>query len=518
MNQAISKLDAKLKSGLNAVEYLQQCGHFFPAMLFLYDLEQKEVTCLNDRISEYLGFTIQEFQGRHVGLVDLAFENDNETIKAAIRNFYSLKKGDSTTFTARFAKKEGGCRYLKSVCTRLEEDNVLIVSQDVTDQIKFEEEARATRQLFDETEKLLLFGSWSWSPKHDTLEWTEGLFELLEYENVNLEGFNLQFFLKHVLPEHAEHVQRLLNNSVTSGVPFEAEFVLKTRTGKEKFAFMKGKPMFDQDGNVKKLVGITRDITAKKNFENERDRNIRELNRSNKELEEFAYVASHDLHEPLRKVLTFSERLKNRFGSALGDDGKIYLDRIWASADSMRNLIDNLLEFSKISRGTRSFVNCDLNVVLNEVFSDQELRIEETSTLLNVNALPVVEAVPSEIKQLFNNLLGNALKFRKKDVAPVINIVCKKLTHKEKSEFLLPFNQVFYQLNIQDNGIGFEAVYAEKIFEIFQRLHGKAEYAGSGIGLAICKKIVDNHDGIIFATSEPGKGSTFSVILPEKQH
>jgi signal transduction histidine kinase len=132
--------------------------------------------------------------------------------------------------------------------------------------------------------------------------------------------------------------------------------------------------------------------------------------------------------------------------------------------------------------------------------------------------LPVIEAVPPELKQLFNNLIGNALKFRRKDAQPVIDISFTTLSHKEKSDLLLPFNRVFYEIKIQDNGIGFESVYAEKIFEIFQRLHGKTEYAGSGIGLAICKKIVDNHDGIIYAKSQPGQGSVFSVILPEKQH
>jgi signal transduction histidine kinase len=229
-------------------------------------------------------------------------------------------------------------------------------------------------------------------------------------------------------------------------------------------------------------------------------------------------VASHDLHEPLRKILTFSERLKGKFQTSLGDDGKVYLDRIWASADSMRNLIDNLLDFSRITRSARTFVPCNLNSVLRGVMSDQELRIEETTTILNIGDLPEIEAVPAEMKQLFNNLIGNALKFRKKDVQPEININCRKLTHKEKSDLFLPFNQVFFKIDVVDNGIGFESVYSERIFEIFQRLHGKTEYAGSGIGLSICKKIVENHDGIIYATSEPGKGSIFSVILPEKQH
>jgi signal transduction histidine kinase len=516
MNQSVPQLNSKVDNGLRNSVLMEKCGSFIPAILFFYEPGSGKVSFLNDRLKDFLGFTAQEFQVLGYNYMDLVYADDLDVVTRELRRLEDLPKDGTHSFTARFNHKDGGCKYLKNVCTRTD-DGVLFFSENVTEQVKFQDEASAARQLFDETEKLLLFGSWSWSLKNDKLDWTEGMFELLEYDSLNQDHVTIQFFLKHVLPEHADHLQQVLQNSIQERKSFETEFVVKTSAGKEKFVFMKGKPLFDKEGNVKKLVGITRDITSMKNFENERDRNIRELNRSNKELEEFAYVASHDLHEPLRKILTFSERLKGRFGS-VGDESKIYLDRIWASADSMRNLIDNLLEFSKITRSSRSFMPCDLNKILAEVQSDQELRIEETSTVIRMHDLPVVEGVPSELKQLFNNLIGNALKFRKKDVQPVINLVCKKLSHREKSDLLLPFNRVFYEIGIEDNGIGFESMYAEKIFEIFQRLHGKAEYAGSGIGLAICKKIVDNHDGIIYATSEPGKGSTFSVILPEKQH
>src|SRR5690606_24392772 len=182
-------------------------------------------------------------------------------------------------------------------------------------------------------------------------------------------------------------------------------FVIRTRTGREKFVHSKGKPILDKDGNIKKVVGITRDVTHKKTFEKERERYIRELNRSNKELEEFAYVASHDMHEPLRKILTFSERLRNKYMDALGDDGKLYLERISASAGNMRILIDHLLEFSRVSRGTRNFQRCELNVILRDVISDQELKIEETGTRISVGQLPEIEGVHSELRQLFNNLI-----------------------------------------------------------------------------------------------------------------
>ena len=493
-------------------------------MIYVFDLSREEISFSNKRISEFLGFSSSEIESNHQDLLSLFYEDDVSSFYDFVEKAKNLSENESFTFVAKFRHNLGGCKYLKTTVSFLEKSEksngpatVLCFAENVTDQMKLEEEFRATRQLFDESEKLLLFGTWSWTPRTDKLEWTEGMYELLEYRPDEVEEVSHTFYQKHVLPEHLEALQKSLQDMSDREDGFEIDYVIRTKTGREKYVFSKVKPFADADGTLKKVVGITRDITNKKNAEKERERNIRELNRSNKELEEFAYVASHDMHEPLRKILTFAERIKGRFGEDLGEDGKLYLDRITSSAENMRNLIDNLLEFSKVSRGARSFTTCELNEILKNVISDQELRIEETGTNIVVETLPVLEAVPSELRQLFNNLISNALKFRKKDVAPVITISARRLSHKEKADHLLRFNKHYFQIDVKDNGIGFEAVYAERIFEIFQRLHGKAEYSGSGIGLAICKKIVESHDGIIYASSEPGKGSTFSVIIPEKQ-
>jgi len=517
MNEPLHYLASLTGSGDSNKGLTEVCSDFFPAIILTYDLKKKELLSANNKLEEYLGFSNQEFENLKYSLPGIALEEDRHIVTAAVDKFHSLPVGSAVDFTARFVHKNGELRWLKCCCTKFLPDAVMIIGQNVSEQLKLEEEVRATRQLFDETEKLLSFGTWSWSVAANQLEWTDGMYEILGYRRSEVLQLSNEFYLKHVVPEHVDHVQSVVKAATMSGQDFEMEYVIRTKTGLEKFVYTKAKSLLDKDGNLTKIVGITSDVTAKKKFEQERDRIIRELNRSNKELEEFAYVASHDLHEPLRKILTFAERIKGRFMSSIGDDGKIYLDRIWSSADSMRKLIDNLLEFSKISRGSRTFVECDLNELLKEVVSDQELRIEETSTVLQIKELPVVSGIPSQLRQLFNNLISNALKFRKKDVPPAITISSRKLTHKEKADQLLPFNESYFQINIEDNGIGFEAIYSEKIFEIFQRLHGKVEYNGSGIGLAICKKIVDNHDGLIYATSELGIGSTFSVILPEKQ-
>ncbi|HRO42704.1 MAG TPA: ATP-binding protein [Flavipsychrobacter sp.] len=245
---------------------------------------------------------------------------------------------------------------------------------------------------------------------------------------------------------------------------------------------------------------------------------IEDLQRSNKELEEFAYVASHDLQEPLRKISTFSGRLTEKFGQELNDEGRLYLERINASADNMRILIENLLEFSRITRIKQHFSPISFNFVLQQVINELELKIEETQTTIIADELPTLEASLPQMKQLFNNIINNAIKFRKPEVAPEIKVLTHRLSPDEASRYGLSSERTYHRIQICDNGIGFEPEYAGRIFQIFQRLHGKSEYPGSGIGLAICKKIVDHHHGIIFAENVEELGACFTIILPEKQN
>jgi light-regulated signal transduction histidine kinase (bacteriophytochrome) len=266
------------------------------------------------------------------------------------------------------------------------------------------------------------------------------------------------------------------------------------------------------------MLCINRYITALRSFEKEQERNIRELNRSNRDLEEFAYIASHDLQEPLRKISMFTERLKAKFDNTLDKEGELFIERILASANNMRMLIDNLLDFSRANRRSHTLDQVNLKSVLDAVISELELKIEETKAAITfAGAFPTIEAVTSEMAQLFGNILSNAIKFRKSHEKAEIVVRASKLAKTEKHVLGLSSNQNFYKIEVQDNGIGFEPEYSEKIFQIFQRLNGKSEYPGSGIGLAICKKIVEKHNGLIFAKSQPEQGATFTVILPEKQ-
>jgi light-regulated signal transduction histidine kinase (bacteriophytochrome) len=223
------------------------------------------------------------------------------------------------------------------------------------------------------------------------------------------------------------------------------------------------------------------------------------------------------MQEPLRKITTFSDRLSEKYKAVLTGDGSMYLSRMTAAAENMRILINDLLEFSRISKTKLPFRNIDLNAVVQDVKSDLEVALEESGAVINSQRLPELEGIETQMKQLFTNILGNAVKFRKAGVAPVINIDAALLSRDESIKYELAPGITYYKIQVTDNGIGFEAEYATRIFQVFQRLHGKSEYPGTGIGLAICKKIVEYHQGLIYAESLPDAGARFVLVIPQNQ-
>jgi signal transduction histidine kinase len=233
-------------------------------------------------------------------------------------------------------------------------------------------------------------------------------------------------------------------------------------------------------------------------------RQAAELSRSNAELEQFASVASHDLQEPLRKVQTFAAQLTATEQERLSEEGQDYLRRMSDAAGRMRTLIDDLLMFSRVSTKGRPFVPVDLGEIVAQVLLDLELSVKESGAKLTIGTLPTVEADPVQMRQLLQNLLGNGLKFRRLDVVPELDVSAKLDEH-------------VVELTIRDNGIGFDEQYATRIFRAFERLHGARAYPGTGIGLALCRKIVERHHGTISARSEPGHGASFTVRLPLEQ-
>lgn len=294
------------------------------------------------------------------------------------------------------------------------------------------------------------------------------------------------------------------SNSLTNSTPQIIFIILFSTIAIITLAFVKINRDLDEMRESKGLLEQTQKIAE--------DRN-RELEASNKELQAFNYVASHDLQEPLRKIQTFISRLIDKDLQSLSSNGQQYLLKIQDSTERMRSLIDDLLQFSRANRSEKVFEKTNFNILLENSKQDLAQVIETKKATIISNNLPETNAIPFQIQQLFTNLINNSLKYSREDVAPIIKIHSSLI---ENNEDKISKNEKtkHYKITFEDNGIGFDNEYAEKIFVLFNRLHNKEEYSGTGIGLSICKKIVDNHKGYIFAKGDPDKGAIFTIYFP----
>ncbi|HWV99040.1 MAG TPA: ATP-binding protein [Candidatus Acidoferrum sp.] len=266
------------------------------------------------------------------------------------------------------------------------------------------------------------------------------------------------------------------------------------------------KTPISENGHVEGSVLVFKDITERKQVEETLAQRAAELARSNAELEQFAFVASHDLQEPLRKIQAFGDRLKAKCAETRSPEAQDYLERMQNAAARMRTLINDLLAFSRVIRSSEPFVPVDLGQITKEVLGDLEVRIEKSGARVEVGSLPTLDADAMQMRQLLLNLLSNALKFQAPGNVPSVELKART--------FNVLSGEQFCELTVQDNGIGFDEKYLDKMFAVFQRLHGRGEYEGTGVGLAVCRRIVDRHHGRIVASSRPGQGATFTVTLP----
>lgn len=262
---------------------------------------------------------------------------------------------------------------------------------------------------------------------------------------------------------------------------------------------------------------LLQEITIRKQMEKVLEEKTREIIRSNKDLEQFAYIVSHDLQEPLRKVMVFGDRLIMKQGKALSPEGLDYIVRMKNASRRMQTLITDLLAYSRVTTHTRPFIRVDLTKLIQEVISDLEIQLERSGGRVILGNLPVIYADSVQMRQLFQNLIGNALKYHRHEVPPLIEIQANCIECTDEDHAQASRCNGSCEITVTDNGIGFDEKYAEYIFGIFQRLHRRDEYEGTGVGLSICRKIVERHGGSITATGTPGKGAKFTIILPPEQ-
>jgi PAS domain S-box-containing protein len=397
------------------------------------------------------------------------------------------------------------------------------LESEIEQRKNIEEQLKINNGLLTEAQDIARLGHWQWDIPTNKVTWSDSTLKIFGLTGDKRE-MTYEEYLQRIHPEErqqvSEHISKSLEEKVNT--PFYHRTILPD--GTVRLLLGKGEVITDKNGNPVRMVGTVQDITDQKNFEQELLLKTQKLEASNVELQKFAFVASHDLREPLRKIITFGSMLEKDCKDALGEKGNMYLQKMTGASLRMQKLIDDILDFSKLTVNTREFRKVRLNDIIANVLSDMEVAVTKSNAKVNVDPLPELEGNASQLGQLFQNLISNAIKFRSPDQQPEIHISSRLIGENELPEDFLggshyhrTSDKSYCEISVTDNGIGFDESYLDKIFLIFQRLHGHTEYEGTGVGLAICKKVVDLHNGYITATSRQGAGAKFVIILPLKQ-
>jgi PAS domain S-box-containing protein len=338
-------------------------------------------------------------------------------------------------------------------------------------------------------------------------------------EYTGLDPLNASTWAQILHPEDEQIIAETWGSSLQTGNTYKAEARIKGKDGNYRWFFVHGEPIRNEKKEIIKWVGAFTDIHEQKQAEallrhsEEKleflvKKRTEELERSNEDLQQFAHVASHDMKEPLRKIKVFSELLSDEFNNQLNNQAKLYLSKIQNASDRMLTMMDSVLQYAGMDAFPQGMKTIDLNDIMQSVEADLEMVIQKKNATIKRDTLPGIEGYPVLIYQLFYNLVSNALKFSKREIPPVIELLSYEELHK---------GRIFFRIKISDNGIGFEQRDAERIFHSFARLNPMGEYEGTGLGLSLCKKIAIRHQGLLSALGKPGLGAEFSILLPRYQ-
>jgi PAS domain S-box-containing protein len=478
-----------------------------PVGIFQTDANGKTIY-VNDTWLQYTGMEIEEVLGD--GWMKAVHPDDRESLVDDWHN--KFQKGLKSSSEYRLVEKNGNTRWVSGRAVPLFNNAGEITGHigtlsDITDRKNAEVEIRRSEERYRQIVETAQEGIWLIDENNVTTFVNKKMAEILEYSIEEMMGKKNYCFMDEEWQKIAsQHIERR-----KQGIEESNDFKFISKSGKNVWTNLSTNPVFDEKGRYKGALAMITDITQRKLHEDllrqsETDLEIKnkQLEQKNKELEQFAYIASHDMQEPLRTTSSFVELLQQQYQGRLDEKADKYLTFIAQSSDRMKVLIKDLLDYSRIGR-KKELAEVDCNIMLDEVLADLGTAINETGAEIKTGQLPVISGYQTEIKQLFQNLIMNAIKFRKKNISPQIKISAENIPG-------------FWLFAFKDNGIGIEEKHNERIFEIFQRLHTRTEYEGSGIGLAHSKKIVELHSGRIWVESEFGQGATFYFTIRKNKN
>lgn len=385
------------------------------------------------------------------------------------------------------------------------------INNDLINQKTANEKLMIYAETMSHAESIGEFFLAQWDLKTNKITYSDNFYTMLGYESSAFEA-TIESYLNLVHPDDRQILKDGAENVMKSNKVYPRTYRIIRSDGELIYLKTMGKIISDEKGN-KMHISVARDITQFQISQLALEKRNNELEQSISELESFNHVASHDLQEPLRKIQTFLSRISENELSTLDAKSKEYIERIQISVTRMRTLINALLLYSRTNKSEKMFEKTDLGFLLENALQELSQVIEEKNPEIHFKNLPTLNVIPFQIQQLFYNLISNSLKYNQPGVSPVVNIDCKKVKAPQIPIINTDSNLTYYKISVSDNGLGFEQQYAEKIFGLFNRLHN-GDYPGTGIGLSICKKIIENHAGYIQAEGEPNAGATFTFYLP----
>lgn len=541
-NLCLNQLSILREKEINEKQnFIHKIAQVTPSLITAYNVHSGKFIYVNNAIKSLLGYDQNEVleQGNNfffskihpADLPGFLDKNENYLAKA---NLATNQDSDIILESVyRLQHKNGEYRWFNTygtVFNRNKEnkiEDILNISVDITDEVNAIDELIRTNEELSRSEEryqnmisevqdysILLLN------REGFIEnWNKGAESIKGYKTQEVVGQHFKLF--YTESDRNNNIpQQLLDFATINGRAHHEGWRIR-KDKKHFWGTTVVTALHDKYGIVTGFTKVTRDLTEMKIAEDklkEYSKNIeqknKQLEQANKEMESFNYVASHDLQEPLRKIQSFTSRLLQKEKDNLSDWGKDVFEKIQNSANRMQKLIEALLNFSKLDKYEEQFISTDINFLIEESKNSLAEIMEEKNAIIESDNLSRMDVIPIQFQQLITNLLNNALKYCKPDIPPHIKISSQIITGNTLKGFKVNENAKFYHIKILDNGIGFDQQYSEKIFELFQRLHGKTEYEGTGIGLSISKKIVENHNGIITAKGEPGVGAEFDMYFP----